>query len=155
MNTTHNTTTKRLRLAAVAVATPALLIASAGTAQAWPIPEPWPNTDDVSTPSDIGAASSPYDNVSTPFDGGRPDLDFEPEVPLPSDWGMPDLSTPSDTGPSFTDTLRCAGATALAAAACSPVAGGPLDPACYPLAINAVGQCASLGRPLNEYLPSF
>jgi hypothetical protein len=67
MNTTHNTTTKRLRLAAVAVATPALLFASAGTAQAWPIPEPWPNTDDVSTPSDTNAQAQDEPGITQPY----------------------------------------------------------------------------------------
>ncbi len=53
MNTTQKTKTRLLRLATAAVATPALLFASAGTAQA--------DTGDMSSPYDTGSSSSPSD----------------------------------------------------------------------------------------------
>jgi len=90
MNTTHNTRTKLLRLATAAVATPTLLFAGAGTAQA--------DSGGIGTPFypyDPGSVRPPFDtSVDTPFGTlpvapGPGTLPFAPEP----------VATPSDPGP--------------------------------------------------------
>jgi len=128
MNTTHNTRTKLLRLATAAVATPTLLFAGAGTAQA-----------------DPGDASTPL--VPQP----QPAAPYEPYVPEESvshpDLGMTDANTPSVN---IENPAKCAAALTEAAATCAgefvPGVGQVVDtPMCIGEAIVMAYECGAFG----------
>jgi hypothetical protein len=102
MNTTHNTKTKLLRLATAAVATPALLFAGAGTAQADG------DDSDLSYPADSGSSytSSPDSSYTSSPDSSytsSPDSSYT-SSPDSSYTSSPDSSYTSSPDSSYTSS---------------------------------------------------